>query len=103
MASETVERVLEAEKAARELVARAKAQGEQNELQAAKDAESALKVRLEEAQEQAEKIRAENLRAIDEVNSEADKKAEREKISLTESAEKKLSCAADAVIGALFG
>lgn len=103
MASETVDRVLAAEKAARELVAQAKAQGEKNELQAERDAKEALELRLESAKAQAEKIRAENLSAIDEVNSAADEKAEREKNALAQSAEKRISLAADAVIGALFG
>jgi vacuolar-type H+-ATPase subunit H len=103
MASETVNRVLEAEQNARERVAAAKAEAERSELEARQNAEKTVGDRLEAARQYAEKIRAENRLNIEAAENETALICEKEKERLEKSAESRLSLAADAVIDALFG
>lgn len=103
MASETVHRVLEAEKAAQARISGAKASGEKIVAQAEEYAERVMTEKMEQAEKDAEKIRAENRLKIEEYRTESAERFAAEKAEIIGSAERNLQLAADAVIDSLFG
>lgn len=102
MASETVNKILEAEAAADKKNAEARHRAEEIVRNAESKASIAIQKKLSEAKAESDRIRQDNKNKLAEYTAEAESRCEEQLKALTDSAEKNMTAAVDTIIKDFF-